>query len=141
MLTLRVTPVPIVLPDVDGSREFDRPGPSGFDCSVTGLLAPRPLSVAARLRVRIKLGKNELRGEAGDTKPGVLLGEPFGELPGRNVLDGKEMCVGRPDEDCGRAILDDVLPEAVSRDHRFQMFKRDLGAQGVFLCMTRLIGS
>lgn len=89
----------MVLPGVDGSREIDRPGPSGFDCSATGLLAPRPLSVAARLRVRIKLGKNELRGEAGDTKPGVLLGEPLGELPGRKVLDGREICVGRPEED------------------------------------------
>ena len=43
--------------------------PSGFEASVVGDDLPLPVNVAARDRVRMKLGKKELRGYVGDVAP------------------------------------------------------------------------
>lgn len=57
--------------------------PMGLATSALGddLPLPPPVSVAARLLVRMKLGMNELLGEVGETAAGVGRGEPLGDRP------------------------------------------------------------
>ena len=64
----------------------------GFAASTDGLAARLFDSVAARDLVRIKLGKNELRGEVGLAGP--FSGDPLGDRP-VNPPVGRGMCVGR----------------------------------------------
>lgn len=74
---------------------------SGSACSARGLALP--VMVAARDRLRIKLGKNDDRGEVG-----LASGAGAAEADASDVLGyctvGSAICVGRWDEP-GRAIL------------------------------------
>ena len=85
VLILLVTPPPSLppAPATDGSLLCTRDGAfplRGFAGSLEGLDPPFLtgfVTVAARERVLIKLGKKELRGEVGDEGPGN--GDPFGD--------------------------------------------------------------